>query len=696
MIDRITKMYPVAILLVMMLASLTIPVDTYSQDTGPDNYCIPSNDYMPANVNMGYPANFWCYPEYLKSASTYYDYYFTTPIKEVSITEVGSGEVKLLRQSYGDGGKGMGPWEGCYVYTGARGEMSPGEKYNIRMQVEINYYGYSGTNYCMYNYSNNYTARIFIDYNLDGVFDHLTEWINQPNKIATGQTVPIGATTPTNWWYNAVANCTDRTIEFQITVPDEQPTGVGRMRVMHAYYYPSTYTQTAAQTPAQAGNACWNGYAYDYTAYYGGWYGYNYGEIEDYLIEFSLPFKGSFPDSKAPDDILLAGEIYDGTTRMLGGTPTYFERPFVLFGNPMPTGSVLTYKVVGPLPNVENVIYEGRTSGGSPYMPVGQDVLGGQLRYDIPNAAGPAVVNGHGFRWYNGGEYQLVLGLGKDINNMKYQKKNFTVSWEWDMAAAEITEPISSGPPRFFKYPRGISMNLRGVVQNVGLRGVAKFDAHYDVYNSQGNLVFRKTINWDTANFGQYVVVAKQKVNLDFGSWVSTETDTYKAYITVELLSADDMEEFNNVFRRSTDPVYEFAVKDEIEASARAINVPAESTEFIAGRPFFPMGTLSNEGVGDITNAPTRFIIREIPSLTVIYNELVNVEDVPQGRYNLKQVLFPQTSILKPGNYMAELIVEHPDDLEEFNNRITVNFTVTSGLIGKYTIGTKYDGNARN
>ncbi|MFA5512087.1 MAG: GEVED domain-containing protein, partial [Candidatus Kapaibacterium sp.] len=241
------------LLFTVMMFSIAVQTG-YSQDTGPDNYCIPSNDYMPANVNMGNPANFWCYPEYLPSISTYYDYYMTMPIKEVRITETGSGEVKLLRQSYSDGGMGFGPWEGCYVYTGARGEMSPGETYNIRVVVENNYYGYSGTNYCINNYSTTYTFRIFIDYNMDGIWDHLTEWINQPNQIATGATVPVG-NSPTSWRYTSVANCTDRALEYQITVPDDQPTGVGRMRVLHGYSYPSSYTQTAAQTPAQAGNA---------------------------------------------------------------------------------------------------------------------------------------------------------------------------------------------------------------------------------------------------------------------------------------------------------------------------------------------------------------------------------------------------------------------------------------------------------
>ena len=47
-------------------------------------------------------------------------------------------------------------------------------------------------------------------------------------------------------------------------------------------------------------NACWNGYAYDYSMWYGPGmiYGYCYGEIEDYLIEYTIPIKEIFPSDK--------------------------------------------------------------------------------------------------------------------------------------------------------------------------------------------------------------------------------------------------------------------------------------------------------------------------------------------------------------------------------------------------------------
>lgn len=691
----------VATLMMALFIMLSVGVtESFSQDNGPTNYCIPGPEMVTGNQGAFGTTAAWCYPAYLKSLSSLYDYYLTVPILEVRITETNSGEVKMQRESYGAGGMNQGPWEGCYKYTGARAEMSPGEKYNIRVVQLNNYYGYNGTDYCMYSYSTYYTMRIFIDFNLNGIFEHVPEWINRPLAISGGQTLKIGATT-TDWWYLGVANCTQRVQEFQITIPDDQPNGVGRMRVLSSYYYPSTYNPSVAQTLNQGGNACWAGYAYDYTAYYGGWYGYIYGEIEDYLIEFALPFKGSFPDSKAPDDILLAGEKYDGTSRFISGVLTEFKRPFVKFGNPMPSGSILNYKIVGPLPNVDNVIYEGLDPvTNSPNIRVGQDIIGTNVTYNILKAQGPGSnapnADSYSFKWQNGGEYQLVLGLGKNINSMKYSKKNFTVSWEWDIAAQEITEPLSSGEPRYHKYPRGLDMGCKGVVQNVGLRGIAKFDAFFKIYNSKG--VHQQTfeINWDTTKFGMYVVNAKQKVNLDFGIYKTFVPDDYSAFLEVDLRSATDMEPYNNKFRRPGDPTYIFSVKDEIEAAARSIDIPYQGADIIAGRPFIPMGTLSNEGVGDISNSPTRLIIRKLPQGTVVYNQLVNVQDIPQGRYNVKQVLFPLTSILEPGQYEAILTVSHPDDLIPDNNSKSVTFTVSSGLIGKYTIGTKNSGASNN
>ena len=691
---RLVKRMTATLAMLFVLFSVA-SIDLQSQqDPGPSNYCIPSIDDVIVNQQWGYTTA--CYPEQMiiwGYKGYGYDYFYTCPILEVEVyNPFENNETKLKRISRA--AANWGPWEHCYVFTNVRGEVSPGETYNIKTFVDRNYYSYNGTDYClMYGYYTYWYFRIFIDFNMDGDFVDAGEWVNSPTNVAAGTTKKIGATSDWSFYGGCQLNVP---YEYQVSIPDNQKTGTTRMRIMHQGW--SYYGMPANNTRGMGGDPCWNGYLYDYTSYYGGWYGMNYGEIEDYLLDFALPFKSSFPDTKAPDDILLAGEKYDGTTRIKSGVPTEFKRPSVTFGSPLASGTILTYQILGPLPNL-NVIYTGVDPvTNSSEIRVGSDIIGQNLLYNIQKATGPAATTSpnYGFLWSSGGEYQLVLGLGKDINNMKYMKKVFTVSWEWDLSAVDITLPLSSGPPRFHKYPRGLSLDLRGVVQNVGLRGIAKFNAYFDVYDSKGNLQITKEIKWDTADFGRYVVAAKQKVNLDFGTWRTDVTDIYSAYLRVDLLSATDMEPFNNKFRRPGDPVYQFAVKDEIEAAAKSIDVPAPGSDYIAGRPFIPMGTLSNEGVGDISNAPTRLVIRELPSLTIVYNELVMVEDIPQGRYNLKQVYFPQTAILKPGNYSATMTVSHPDDLESENNTITIFFTVSSGLIGKYTIGSKFLGNTRN
>lgn len=670
-------------------------VESQAQDNGPTNYCIPNQTMVP-----GTSGNLWCYPLYIKGIIDQYNEYFTTPIQSVKITEVGSGEVKMNRVSNQAGAfYGWPFWDGCYSYTGARAEVSPGETYDIQINWIPNYLTYGTTNYCIYNYNMSYTVRLFLDLNANGLFEFKPtapaqdEWINSPQRISANQTLRVGHAF--NWNNTQIANCQPRAYTYRITIPDNQEIGVTRMRVLTSYYYPWQIDLNNPTMIGTAGSACWNGYGYNWGTPSA--YGYNYGEIEDYLVEFSLPIKGTFPSATAPDDILLANEKYNGTTRVVSGIPTQFKRPHILLGNTLPSGSVLTYRILGPLPDLSNVIYTGRDPvTNSTNIRVGADVIGSNLTYNIQSATGPAVADGFAFRWSNGGEYQLEVGLGKDANSLKFVRRNFTVSWEWDLAAVDITEPLSSGPPRFHKYPRGLNMGLKGVVQNVGLRGIARFDAQFDVFDSKGALKKSVVVNWDTANFGQYVVAGKQRVNLDFGTWATTQTDDYTATLKVSLIGATDLETYNDNFRREDQPAYIFSVKDEIEAAARVINVPGTGSDFIAGRPFYPVGTLSNEGVGDISSAPTRLIIRELPSQTVVYNQLVNVQDIPQGRYNLKQVMFPQTSILKPGNYEAILTVSHPDDIETSNNTVTSTFTVSSGLIGSYTIGTKFNGNARN
>lgn len=672
---------------------------SYAQGTGPTNYCVPSNDLVPLNKAWGYPDNFWCYPDYIKSQSWGgpYLYYFTVPILQVQIVDAKTGEIVLDRQSRGNGGKNQGPWEGCYIYTGAKAELEPGGQYIVKVWADYNYYGYNNIDYCTYGYSwMYYVHRVFMDFNLDGDFHDPGEWINSPLRVSQGQTQLLGGTPA--WWFGPTGCQLNKLHQYQFTIPDNQANGVARMRVMTSYYYPMSQAE-GNYTIGMGHNACWNGYAYDYSMWYGPGmiYGYCYGEIEDYLIEYTIPIKEIFPSDKAPYDILLAGEKYDGTTRLVSGIPTEFPRPFVRFGGPQAAGTLLTYKIVGPLPK-QDVIYEA-THNGNTEIPIGNaGMLDANFRYNITAARGPAAFNNtYVFKHNSGGEFQVIVGVKKPGQaEFKTIKKNFTVSWEWDMAATNISYPLPNGEPRYHKYPRNLNIDCKGEVQNVGLRAVAKFDAYFRIYNSKNELVREYKIEWDTAKFGNFLVAPKQKVALDFGTFKTDRPDEYKAVVYVDLKSAIDYEEFNNQFRRSTDPPYTFEIRDEIEAQAYAINNPKQGSEIIAGRPFIPMVDIRNNGVGDITNCPTTITVTEEPSGRLVFTRTQIVQDIPSGRYNIKTVMFDPEIITKPGTYKMTLRVSHPDDLVTENNEISITFVVTGGLSGTYTIGTKNASSSRN
>ena len=508
--------------LLLTVLALIISISTFcvedanAQDSGPTNYCIPSNSYVPLNQQWGMGENGWCYPEYITAYGWGYRNYYTSPILEAQIIDAASGEIKMDRESREDVHPYNGPWEGCYVYTGVKGEMEPGGTFKVKTWNDFNYYSYGSTDYCSdfaygwYTYMR-YFHRIFIDFNMDGDFEDPNEWINSPDRVANGMTTKSDGTYDWQFWDNSCHS--NYPMEYQFTVPDDQPNGITRMRIMNTLGYYWDPTATPGTLLGQGGNSCWNGYIFDYSEYGyppGSYYGYNYGEIEDYLIEFTVAIKGSFPDNKAPNDILLAGETYDGKD-------ANFERAYVKFGQPQKSGTLMTYQIIGPLPSTD-VVYEGLDpETGSNQINIGEDKIGTDVRYNIQKAQGSAVVGSYGFKRNSGGEYQLIIGIKKPSQaDFKSIKKNFSVSWEWDLAAVDITRPLPNGSPRYFKYPRGLNMDLQGVIQNVGLRGLTKFDAYYKIYNSKGELQVTRVINWDTANFGTICCNSKTKSTIGF------------------------------------------------------------------------------------------------------------------------------------------------------------------------------------
>ncbi|MFW5702167.1 MAG: GEVED domain-containing protein, partial [Bacteroidota bacterium] len=466
----------------------------------PTNYCIPTD---PELANNGY---YYCYPEYLPSISSYYDWYFPAMITHVKIYN--NEKTALERES---GNDPETDFEGCWIDTGVEGELALGGDYKLYVKVQEVYYSYSGNDYCeMYNYRTYYTTRIFIDWNMDGIFDpspESGEWINDdrynhPNRINNHPS--------NNYTWRYMEDCSAETeFEYVIHVPSDIEPGKTKMRVMHSYYYPySPYYDPA--------NACYNGY-YNYTQNPPS-YVYGYGEVEDYILNFQLAFKESFPDDVPPRDILLANHLYNGETRTIDGEEMEFPQPSVTFGAPQDDDVTLNYQIVGPLPSDE-VVYEGIDPvTGSTNIQVGGT---GDAYYEIQDAQGRFAESAGGFKATSGGEYRLVLTVNKTGSPSRSASKIFTVMWDDDISVREIESPKSNQTSGNFKYLAGQSIDFKAAVQNTGLNPVTSFDTEARIYDPDGNLVIERSDSWSATPAN--ALQSRKKAIIDYGAFRLSE-----------------------------------------------------------------------------------------------------------------------------------------------------------------------------
>jgi len=684
------------LLALMLFALMNISTAQAQEDEGPQGYCVPGPDFVPGNQALGSHELLWCYPLYLPALSSYYDWYFNVGIHRTQIHTM-DGELIFERNSPSvQTGQNSDAFEHCYVYTGAKAELLPGETYVVSVTRHNSYYSYNGTDYCaLYGYSNYYTMRLFIDWNMDADFADAGEWINQTEANA----YPAPGANPCNWYCSTSGNYGPwwdyrpcgilDTYKYKITVPADIPIGVTRMRANVSYYYPQPYSAA----PGDRTNACWQGYLYNYPGY--GLYGFNYGEAEDYLLSFALPFRNVFPSNKEPDNLLYAGELYNGQTRRiispLGEEVDHlFKQPMVELGSIQEAGTKMEYMIRGPLPSWD-VVYRAIDASGNNIFDIGQTP---SVFVEMNHATGDFAEANGAVKFPNGGEYQVVLRHYKPgETDFKEALYNFTVSWPNDLAAIGILSPRTNDWPFFKKYTRGLTTPLQIEIQNVGLNPIHRFSWDVRIYNSDGDLEGQpRTGIWDTSNVGQYSIPAGTKVILDqslMGYLTINFPDEYEIVVLLELLSSEDYEEYNDRFPRIDAPPFTFEIQDEIEGQALSIIKPAPGEVIRAGRPFIPIGEFRNNGVGDISDAPSWMRITT-PSGQVI--ELLPtpkgvIEDVPSGRYNVRSQTYELVDLSETGTYTVEIEIAASGDLIPGNNKVTSTFSVVAGLQGTYTIG---------
>ncbi len=642
----------------------------------PTNYCDPTNP-----TGFTAPIYYTCYPAYYEGMG-WYTAYYGARITEVNIkTLSGAGVFSNVTP----------PTSYCnpqgYKYYSEAGitSLDIGDTYTFEIKVAFTYYNY----YC---YSNYYTMRLFIDWNADGDWVDAGEWVNSPSGLNQ---------TP-SWrsyysaWGPSCGSLT--TFSYNVKVPDNVDAQKVRMRVMAAYYYPYQIDQVSdygwAKFYNQAINPCLNGYAYDYYTY-GYSYVYSYGETEDYALEFQLPLKGVFPSNEAPNDILLAGELYNGTTRTLtdeNGDPydVWFENPYIEFKTTQPAGTYIKYEIKGALPST-NSVYKGLDKI------TGSELINASTSAKIKSekATGSSAPGGNGALKVNsGGEYQVWITIVKPNGQEKLIIKNFTVSWLNDLSVSNILSPRTNAYPIFYKYPPEVPVPITAIFQNVGLKNITKFNAIAKIYGSDGTLKWTRTIVFDTNKVEYDVLSPKEKITITFPTYITDVLDEYKLVVEAELLSANDMEAFNDLFPRPEEPNYVFQIQAETEIGALSIINPVPNSTIYAGKAFRPAGMIINYGVGDVSNIAGTFVIKKMPGGTIVKTFTTTIPDVPSGLYNKRIAEFDGYILGEPGTYECTFTVMANGDFVSTNNSVTSTFTVIGGLKDIVQVGNGKDFNS--
>lgn len=672
------KSFSVVSFLVILLSVMWISVNAQ-----PTNYCNPA-----APTGMTTPIYHYCYPAYY--AQMYgYPAYYSVRIAEVGIYTTGGYEV-FRNNTNPETFENID----CYKVfnTLPVPSLDIGDTYIFKIKT-ANVMGYTSY-YCYSTSTTYYSMRLFIDWNGDGDYVDAGEWINSPTSTNPLNPNPAWRGYYQHWTpsQTALPYCTTSLMEwaYQVKIPDNVDAQKVRMRVMGAYYYPYDvtyeYDYGYMKFLSSGKNPCINGYAYDYYSY-GYSYVYSWGETEDYILEFQLPLKASFPSDTPPGDILYAGEVYDGTTRTMydeAGDPYlwYFEKPYIEFKSAQASGSSFKFEIKGPMPST-NVVYKALDPvTNSEYVD-----LSGKSKVVISKATGIYAPGGNGnLKITSGGEYQLWITLRKPNGQEKIIIKKFTASWLNDLAVAQILSPITNGAPRFYKYPPDVPIPITGVYQNVGLKKITKFKAIANIYGTDGKLKWSRTVQFDADKPEWSTLYPKDKVTIDFPTFVTSTVDEYRLELVAQLESGTDLEQFNDVYPRSTDPAYIFQVQAEVEIGAVEIVNPVPNSTIYAGKAIRPAGMVQNFGVGDVSNIQCSFVMKNLQSGKT-YTLTTTLPDVPSGAYNKKIVEFDGFIFTEPGDYEATFSVFATGDYVSTNNSVKRTFKVITGIQNVVKVG---------
>ncbi|MBX7155228.1 MAG: hypothetical protein K1X91_09700, partial [Bacteriodetes bacterium] len=538
----------------------------------------------------------------------------------------------------------------CSTFTTpiTNGAFATGVSGNVSLGKTYTYSILGGNYYCGSLYP--FGWAIWIDLNGDGNFAGTAERVavNSCNSYSNGGTPATGT----------------------FTLPCSANSGTLKMRVMACYNYNyNTALYCSAQYGFQPDDAC--------GAYW-------YGEAEDYTLNVLGDMGPTFPSNTAPNNLLSIGTVYSGTS---GG--------YVNCTLAAPTTGYVTYRIVGPLPST-NSVYVALNPSNSNDTLVPCSGTGTFNQY-FSNARGIYSGTAGAIDLSKGnvtpGAYRLEASFVKSSGCSSFVAKNFYIPLAWDLSISKIIGPASNQSPQFYKYPRGVPIQLSARMQNVGQYAVTAARMYCEIKNPSGQVVYLDTVNYSSAS-GLLTgdEIGSDGIDGGFVNFSTLQVGVYQVRYWCDLLNGSDQQLSNNQLP-AANSTYTFEVQYDTELSVDAFIRPTSgSTDVYVGRPIQPIIRIKNNGLADVSDIPATMVITR--NGIEVYRQSIVIPDVSRGQST--SVVVPFWTPQQTGSHRICMYLELQDDAIRSNDSLCIDVNVGESLSGTYTIGTLNNGQPRN
>jgi len=279
-----------------------------------------------------------------------------------------------------------------------------------------------------------------------------------------------------------------------------------------------------------------------------------------------------------------------------------------------------------------------------------------------------------------------ITNNGKDYTNNYY----FNIANNWDMEITKILYPKSASST---VYPNNVIVNVNLKLTNKGMNDVSAFYTIVRIHNEDDEEVYKDSVYWQAGTDDEKLALG-DFVELPFNKW-NPKGVSGKYTLTAYCYLVGDQELANNYWPwLISSDVYTISVAPETEAEAYRIIVPNNvgegiGNDYYVGRPIIPQVRYMNNGISDVSDAPTSVSIVHVgTSLEVYKKQNVILTSIPAGiTMNTADLTYDVFTPPLEGKYTITATVSAQDDDNEENNSYTDTFYVKPCLTGTYTIG---------